>query len=128
MEQGWDLAWVWAQIGEKTEIRMGEPQPAGQAGQTSASVASTGPRIDKDKHKAVPASGPVRQGCMFCQGILLPSIGVLQVWFEEAQAEAARWRLEVEELRQERVRGYALAQEWEEELGRTRRKWDKAVH
>ncbi|KAG6887052.1 hypothetical protein C0992_001012 [Termitomyces sp. T32_za158] len=42
--------------------------------------------------------------------------------------EAAQWKLEVEELWRERVWGYALAQEWEEELGRVRRKWDKVVH
>ncbi|KAG6883735.1 hypothetical protein C0992_007966, partial [Termitomyces sp. T32_za158] len=57
----------------------------------------------------------------------LPSLKVLQVWLEEAQAEAVRWRLEVEELRREWVQGYALAQEWEEELGQVRHEQDKAV-
>ncbi|KAG6890987.1 hypothetical protein C0992_011518 [Termitomyces sp. T32_za158] len=91
-------------MGKKTEIHMGEPQLAGQERSLSAPVVSVGPRVDKGKRKAVLASGPTRQ------------------------AEAARWRLEAEELRREQVRGYALAQEWEEELGRVRRKQDKAVH
>ncbi|KAG6896598.1 hypothetical protein C0992_007256 [Termitomyces sp. T32_za158] len=124
-------------MGEKTKIRMGELQLADQEGSSSAPVVSVGPRVNKGKRKAAPASGPVRQVCCCTSpvcpvaeaGLLgshvfspvsghpLPSIGVLQVWLEEAQAEAARWRLEAEELWWERVRGYALAQEWEEKLG-----------
>ncbi|KAG6888318.1 hypothetical protein C0992_008852 [Termitomyces sp. T32_za158] len=146
-EQGWDLAWVWAQMGEKTEIRMGEPQLAGQEGSLSALVVSVGPRVNKGKCKTAPALGPIRQVCRrassMCPvakagpsgshvflpvlGHLLPLLGVPQVWLEEAQAEAVQWRLEAEELRREQVQGYALAQEQEEELGRVRRKQDKAV-
>ncbi|KAG6881350.1 hypothetical protein C0992_001275, partial [Termitomyces sp. T32_za158] len=123
-EQGWDLAWVWAQMGEKTEVRMGEPQ----------------------KCKAAPSSGPVRRvrRCASpvhpvaeagplgppvlspVSGHPIPALEAMRTRLEEAQAEAARWRREAEELRRERVRGYALAQEREEELGRVMRERDEA--
>ncbi|KAG6875381.1 hypothetical protein C0992_004053 [Termitomyces sp. T32_za158] len=145
-EQGWDLAWVWAQMGEKTEVRMGEPLQAGPGVSPSAPVVPVGPRVDTGKRKAAPSSGPVRQICRWASpacsiaeagplgshvfspvsGHPLPVIGVPQARFEEVQVEAAQWRLEAEELRREQARGYALAQEREEELGRVRRKQDKA--
>ncbi|KAG6895021.1 hypothetical protein C0992_003485 [Termitomyces sp. T32_za158] len=86
-EQGWDLTWVWAQMGEKTKVHLGEPPQAGPRVLPSAPVVPVGPRVNNAR-------------------------------FEEVQAEGARWRLEAEELRRERTRGYALAQEQEEELGR----------
>ncbi|KAG6894486.1 hypothetical protein C0992_005941, partial [Termitomyces sp. T32_za158] len=55
-------------------------------------------------------------------------MGILQVQLKDTQAEAARWRLETEELQREWARGYALAQEQEEELGWVRHKQDKVVH
>ncbi|KAG6883261.1 hypothetical protein C0992_009267, partial [Termitomyces sp. T32_za158] len=145
-EQGWDLAWVWAQMGEKTEVRMGEPQQAGPGGSPSAPVVLVGPHADKGKRKAAPSSGPVRRVrrraspvrpvaeagpsgphvLLPVSGHPIPALEAMRTWLEEAQAEAARWRLEAEELRRERVRGYALAQEREEELGRVMRERDEA--
>ncbi|KAG6896330.1 hypothetical protein C0992_008949 [Termitomyces sp. T32_za158] len=97
-------------MGEKTEIRMEELQLAGQEESLSAPVASAGPCADKGKRKAAPASGPIRWARL-----------------EEAQAEAVQWRLETEELQREQARGYALAQEQEEELGQVRRERDEVV-
>ncbi|KAG6871093.1 hypothetical protein C0992_011722, partial [Termitomyces sp. T32_za158] len=133
-------------MGEKTEVRMGEPQQAGPGGSPSAPVVLVGPRADKGKRKAAPSSRPVRW--VHCRvspvrpvaeagpsglhvflpvsGHPVPALGAMQARLEEAQAEAARWRLEAEELRRERVRGYALAQEREEELGRVMRERDEA--
>ncbi|KAG6893883.1 hypothetical protein C0992_008302 [Termitomyces sp. T32_za158] len=145
-EQGWDLAWVWAQMGEKTEMRIGEPQQAGPGGSPSAPVVLVGPRVNKSKRKVAPLSGPIRRVrrcaspvCSIAEAgssgshVFSPVSGhpvlalrVMQAWLEEVQAEVARWRLEAEELRRERVRGYALAQEREEELGRVMRERDKA--
>ncbi|KAG6894409.1 hypothetical protein C0992_006230 [Termitomyces sp. T32_za158] len=105
-----------------------------------------GPRVDKGKRKAAPSLEPVRQVCRRASpvrpvakaglsgshvfspmsGHPVPALGVMQAQLEEVQAEAARWRLEAEELRREQVRGYALAQEQEEELGRVMRKRDEA--
>ncbi|KAG6875492.1 hypothetical protein C0992_003627 [Termitomyces sp. T32_za158] len=138
----------WAQMGEKTKIRMGEPQLAGQEGPSSAPVASAGPHVDKGKRKVAPVSGLVRQVCGCVSPIhsvvkagpsgshvFLPVLGhprplirVSQVRLEEAQAEVVLWRLETEELWRERARGYVLAQEREEELGQVRHEQDKVVH
>ncbi|KAG6878201.1 hypothetical protein C0992_008490 [Termitomyces sp. T32_za158] len=133
-------------MGEKTEVRMREPQQAGPRGSPSAPVVPVGPHVNKGKCKAVPSSGPVRQ-IRHCaspvrsvaeaglsgshvflpmSGHSLPAIGAPQARFKEVQAEAAWWRLEAEELRRERARGYALAQEREEELGQVRRERDEA--
>ncbi|KAG6882971.1 hypothetical protein C0992_010153, partial [Termitomyces sp. T32_za158] len=145
-EQGWDLAWVWVQMGEKTEVRMGEPQQAGPGGSPLAPVVLVGPRVDKGKRKAAPLSGPIRWVRRRASPVRLvaeagpsgshvfspvsghpvPALGAMQARLEEVQAEAAWWRLEAEELRRERVRGYTLAQEQEEELGRVTRERDEA--
>ncbi|KAG6882031.1 hypothetical protein C0992_012920 [Termitomyces sp. T32_za158] len=133
-------------MGEKTEVRMGEPQHAGPGGLPSAPVVLVGPHADKGKHKAAPSSGPVRRvrrraspvhpiakagpsgSHVFLpvSGYPVPALRAMQARLKEAQAEAARWRLEAEELRQERVQGYALAQEREEELGQVVRERDEA--
>ncbi|KAG6893014.1 hypothetical protein C0992_011567, partial [Termitomyces sp. T32_za158] len=145
-EQGWDLTWVWAQMGEKTEVRMGEPPQAGPGGLPLVPVVLVDSRVDKGKGKAAPSLGPVRRVCHCASpmrpiaeagpsglhvfspvsGHPVPTLRVMQARLEEVQAEAARWRLEAEELRRERVWGYALAQEREEELGRVIRERDEA--
>ncbi|KAG6875929.1 hypothetical protein C0992_001693 [Termitomyces sp. T32_za158] len=123
-------------MGEKTEVRLGEPQQAGPGVSPSALVVPVGPRVNNGKCKAAPSSGPIRRVCRRLSPVRsvaeaglsrshvfspvsrhpLPVIGVLQARFEEVQAEAARWRLEAEELQWERAQGYMLAQEREEEL------------
>ncbi|KAG6875661.1 hypothetical protein C0992_002909 [Termitomyces sp. T32_za158] len=133
-------------MGKKTKVHMGEPQQAGPGGSPSAPVVLVGPRVDKGKHKAAPSLGPVRrvhrraspmrpvaeagpsESHVFLPvpGHPVPVLGAMQARLTEAQAEAARWRLEAEKLQQERVRSYALAQEREEELGRVMRERDKA--
>ncbi|KAG6880147.1 hypothetical protein C0992_005231 [Termitomyces sp. T32_za158] len=120
-----NFAAVEGEMGEKTEICIGEPQLAGTEGSSSALVVSMGLYVDKGKRKAAPALGPTRRVCHCAFPVCpvaeagplglhvflsvleypLPSLRVPQVQLEEAQAEAAQWRLEAEELRQEQVWG-----------------------
>ncbi|KAG6882884.1 hypothetical protein C0992_010390 [Termitomyces sp. T32_za158] len=109
-EQGWDLAWVWAQMGEKTEVRMGEPQQAGPGGSPSAPVVLVGSHANKGKRKAAPSLGPVRRVRRRASpvhpvaeagpsgppvlspvsGHPIPALEAMRTRLEEAQAEAAR--------------------------------------
>ncbi|KAG6893683.1 hypothetical protein C0992_009007 [Termitomyces sp. T32_za158] len=91
-------------MGEKTEVRMGEPQQAGPGGSPSALVVLVGPRADKGKRKAAPSSGPVKRVCRRVSpvrpiaeaglsglhvfspvsGFPVPALGAMQARLEEA--------------------------------------------
>ncbi|KAG6877533.1 hypothetical protein C0992_009759 [Termitomyces sp. T32_za158] len=122
-EQGWDLAWVWAQMGKKTEVHMGEPQQAGPGGSPSALVVLVGLHVDKGKHKAAPLLGPIRR--------VHHRASRTSAWGYASSAQGGSGRGGAMEVGGGGVAagvGYALAQEHEEELGRVRREWDEAGH
>ncbi|KAG6886999.1 hypothetical protein C0992_001264 [Termitomyces sp. T32_za158] len=139
-EQGWDLAWVWAQMGKNTAIHVAGPRS--KSGEPSGSTIVVVPHVGRGKRKAVPAPGPtkrVRRRASLVAGpsglrIFLPRSGcplllavALQVCLEESQTVVARLHLENKDLQRERNRGCVQAQAQEEELHQARRKQDDAV-
>ncbi|KAG6874753.1 hypothetical protein C0992_006686 [Termitomyces sp. T32_za158] len=140
-EQGWDLAWVWAQMGKKLVIRVAGPQS--KDGELALAVAV----VPCGKRKAAPVPGPVKRvRCPASPGrpvaeagssgsrVFLPwsghplsSVGVPQSRPGESQVVAAGPGLEEAELQWERGRGLVQIQAQAEELTRVRRERDEAV-
>ncbi|KAG6894732.1 hypothetical protein C0992_004919 [Termitomyces sp. T32_za158] len=140
-EQGWDLAWMWAQMGKKSVIRVAGPRSEGGE---SASVVAVVPR---SKCKAAPVSGPVKRvrcpaspvrpaakaGSLGSRvfsprsGRPLLLVGASRSRPGESQAVAAGPGSEEAELRRERDRGLVQIRVQVEELTRVRRERDEAV-
>ncbi|KAG6882321.1 hypothetical protein C0992_012099 [Termitomyces sp. T32_za158] len=140
-EQGWDLAWVWAQMGEKSMIRVAGPWSKG------GELASRAAVEPHSKRKAAPVPRPAKRvrrpaspGRSVAEagssgsrvfspqsGHPLSSVGVPQSHPGESQAVAAGPGLEEAELRRERDRGLMRIQAQAEELARARCERDKAV-
>ncbi|KAG6874905.1 hypothetical protein C0992_006023, partial [Termitomyces sp. T32_za158] len=133
-EQGWDLAWVWAQMGKKSTIRVAGPRSEG--GKSSALAVAVVPHAVHGKRKAAPGPGPVRQACCRVSpvrlvvkagssrshvflprsGRLLPPAGGSQVWPRESQVAVMRLSLENAELRREQNGNLAQIRAQAEEL------------
>ncbi|KAG6876825.1 hypothetical protein C0992_011630, partial [Termitomyces sp. T32_za158] len=125
-EQGWDLAWVWAQMGEKSAIRVAGPRSEG--GESSASAVVVVPRAICNKRKAGPQAGKAGSRAFLPRSARpLPVVGVSQSRPEEPQAEATGLGSDKAELWRERDGDLARIQAQAEKLARMRRKRDKAV-